>query len=102
MSSNRLAHAVDEIERALHGGWAGCIAGNPDRKEQRVESSIPHSRNIDVAQLVPRPNVEVLVEQQALRRVAVRIDDYRTLVDLSRPRGHLNIRERLREHENRP
>ena len=87
MPANRFAHGVDLIERALHGRRTGDLARHPDREEQRVQASLAHARDVDVAVWVPFADVEGFVEDQPLRRVVVRVDDDRAVVQLLRARG---------------
>ena len=100
MRANRFAHGVDLIERALHGRRNGDLARHPDREEQRVQASLAHARDVDVAVRVPFADVEGFVEDQPLRRVVVRVDDDRAVVQLLRARGD-RICRCLRKDDNR-
>jgi hypothetical protein len=74
--------------------------GTQIREEQGVQASLAHARDVDVAVRIPLADVEGFVEDQPLRRVVVRVDDDRTVVQLFRARGD-RIGRRLRKDDNR-
>ena len=96
-----LVHRVDERGRGFHRGHPGDVGGHPDRKEQAVEPALAHARDIDVAVLLADADVEGLVEKEALRRVVVRVDHDRAVVQLFRTGRDTVGRGRLGEHDRR-
>ena len=82
--SHRFVHAVDQLQRALHGRRTRHIARDPDGEEQGVEPALAHPRDVDVAVRMALADVEGLVEEQPLRRVVMRVDDDRAGVDVGR------------------
>ena len=92
-------HGINLIERTFHCGWTGDVARHPDREEQRVEPAFLHSRDVDIAVLVPRRNVEGLVEHEPLRGVVVRVDDDGAIVKLLCAGRYLIAGRRLAQDE---
>ena len=62
------------------------FTGAPDGKENRVQATITHARDINVSFAVAMGEIEML-EEHALRRVVVRIHDYGAEVNLVRAIG---------------
>ena len=72
-----LAHRGDLILSAADGGGAGNGSGNPDRKENRVEATFAHARDVDAAIGVARGEIKFRVEQ-SLGGVVMSVDHDRT------------------------
>ncbi len=86
--ADRLADRVDLIERPFDGNRSGDVARHPDRKEHRVHAAVAHPRDVDVAVAVPLADVEARVEDHALRRVGVGVEDDGAVVQLLRAGRH--------------
>ena len=56
--------------------------GTQIEKNSAVEPAFAHARDVDVAVLLALGDVEGLVEEQPLRRVVVRVDHDRAVVQL--------------------
>ena len=69
------AHGVDLIECLLNRGRAHNVAVDPDRKEDAIHAAFAHARYVDRAVRIALAQV-IILREQALRRVVVRVDDY--------------------------
>src|SRR6267378_7647670 len=101
MQPRRFAHGVDLIERLLHRRRTGDVARHPDREEQRVEPAVAHAWDVDVAVRVARLDLERLVVDEPLRRVVVRVNHNRAVVQLLGAIGDLSARLRHDERRQR-
>ena len=72
MLAHLFADRIDLLKGALHGFGAGNFAGNPDRKENRVQAAFLHARNIDAAGISALTEIEFAIEK-ALRGVVVSV-----------------------------
>ena len=101
MPPGGFADGVNLIQRSLDRRRSGDVARNPDGEEQRVEAALLHPRNIDVAVLVPRREVERFFEHEPLRGVVVRVDDDGAIVQLAGAGRDFVARLRLRQNDHR-
>jgi len=93
MPRGLLIHRIDQIKRmpgemALVGVWI-----HPDGKKLRAQVSAPCLVEADVANIfgIGRPEIEALV-QKPLRRIGMRVDDERGIVNLLGSRADHDVR----------
>ena len=89
MRAGCLAHGINLNQGALHCDRACHVARNPDGKEDRVETSLTHPRNVQIAVRVSRAEIERLVEDQPLGGISMAVDDDGARVQLFRTVGDL-------------
>src|SRR5262249_4998231 len=89
MSPDGFTYCIDLIQGSLHRNRTGHVARHPDGKEDGVEPTLAHSRDIDVPVFVSRADVEGLLENQPLGRIVMRVYNDRALVKFFGARGDL-------------
>lgn len=79
---------IDLIQRLLDSGWTHDAPIDPDREKDCVHATFPHPRDVDVTFGVAPPEVEVL-DEEALGRIVVRVENDRRKVQLASVVGDL-------------
>src|SRR5262249_8093614 len=68
-----LCAGLSPDESARHGNRTSHITPQPDGKENRVQSAVTHSRDIDIPILVSGADIKTLIGNQPLCRMVMRV-----------------------------
>src|SRR5205823_9109650 len=88
VSAHLLANCLNLRDCAVHGFGSRDFAGNPDRKENRVQAAFAHAWKINAAVVVSFSNVKLSIEE-ALGCVVVGIHNDRGEMQFLRARGNI-------------